>query len=145
MAHQLKSPLTSIIGHIELLEEALDQPGQAGPDMTVASLPVIARGAERIRETVDALLTLSKVQLAHRPLIPGCVPLATLVSECADLLGAEAPFHRSTSPEALAEPGTGLGMTIVKAVVDRHLGHIDVDSEPGVGTTLRVWLPAPPR
>jgi signal transduction histidine kinase len=223
VAHQLKSPLTSIIGHIELLEEAPDQAGQAGPEMTLTSLPVIARGAERIRETVDALLTLSKVQLAHRPLIPGCVPLAKLVSECADLLGADAlergvtidlrglttgstawgdqaelekvvdnllsnavkysrpggtvlvatyddgdgvvlecrdsglgigvvdlerlfePFHRSTSPEALAEPGTGLGMAIVKAVVDRHLGHIDVDSEPGVGTMLRVWLPAPPR
>jgi signal transduction histidine kinase len=33
VAHQLMSPLTSIIGHIELLEEAPDQPGQAGPDM----------------------------------------------------------------------------------------------------------------
>ena len=37
--------------------------------------------------------------------------------------------------------GTGLGMAIARSVVDRHGGRLDVDSEPGRGTLVRVELP----
>lgn len=37
--------------------------------------------------------------------------------------------------------GTGLGLTIVKKIVDDHHGHIEVSSEPGVGTSFTVYLP----
>jgi K+-sensing histidine kinase KdpD len=37
--------------------------------------------------------------------------------------------------------GTGLGMAIVKKVIDDHNGKIEIDSEMGKGTTIRILLP----
>ena len=37
--------------------------------------------------------------------------------------------------------GTGLGLSIAYSIIQRHQGRIEVESEPGVGTTFRIWLP----
>jgi two-component system nitrogen regulation sensor histidine kinase NtrY len=37
--------------------------------------------------------------------------------------------------------GTGLGMSIVKKIVDLHAGDIAIDSAPGHGTRVRISLP----
>lgn len=39
------------------------------------------------------------------------------------------------------KPGTGIGLNIVKNIVDRHHGNISVDSEVGRGSTFTVLLP----
>jgi signal transduction histidine kinase/HAMP domain-containing protein len=38
-------------------------------------------------------------------------------------------------------PGTGLGMTLVKQIIDHHHGRIEVVSEPGQGTRISIYLP----
>jgi signal transduction histidine kinase len=52
-------------------------------------------------------------------------------------------FFRSSSATENAIPGTGLGLTITKAIVERHGGRIEIESAESTGTTVRVRLPLP--
>jgi signal transduction histidine kinase len=38
--------------------------------------------------------------------------------------------------------GTGLGLAVVKRIVDEHEGELDLDSSPGQGANFTLWLPA---
>jgi signal transduction histidine kinase len=53
-------------------------------------------------------------------------------------------FFRARNATERAIPGVGLGLVITKAIVDAHGGTIDLDSEEGVGTQVRVTLPFVP-
>jgi signal transduction histidine kinase len=37
--------------------------------------------------------------------------------------------------------GSGLGLSIVKEIIEIHKGHIEVESKPNEGTTITLWLP----
>ena len=43
---------------------------------------------------------------------------------------------------AVAEKGTGLGLTIVKGLIEAHGGSVDLDSRPRQGTCVTIFLPA---
>jgi len=53
-------------------------------------------------------------------------------------------FFRSSTATDRAIPGVGLGLTIVKAIVEGHGGAITVESEEGRGATFRLELPLTP-
>ncbi len=69
-----------------------------------------------------------------------------IVIECADTgVGMdEATKTRVFEPyfSTKGEDGNGLGLVMVYGIVQEHGGTIGVVSEPGIGTTMRVYLPA---
>jgi heavy metal sensor kinase len=50
-------------------------------------------------------------------------------------------FYRVDPSRTSSEQGIGLGLTLVKWIIDRHRGTIAVDSRPGEGTTITVRIP----
>jgi len=51
-------------------------------------------------------------------------------------------FYRVDAARSRELGGTGLGLAIVKHIVHRHRGSLDIDSEPGKGSTFTLFLPA---
>jgi two-component system OmpR family sensor kinase len=62
----------------------------------------------------------------------------------ADTARAFDRFHRGARPSDPAS-GSGLGLSIVQAIAAAHGGHARLDSAPGAGTTVQVWIPEKPQ
>jgi two-component system OmpR family sensor kinase len=48
---------------------------------------------------------------------------------------------RPADPQAERSGGSGLGLSIVQAIANAHGGRATLESRPGRGTKVRVWLP----
>ena len=51
-------------------------------------------------------------------------------------------FYRVDVTESRAQGGTGLGLALVKHILNRHRGRLAIESSPGAGATFIVHLPA---
>jgi PAS domain S-box-containing protein len=217
VSHELRSPLTSIQGYVELLAE---QEGR--PEQDARWLDVIGRNSHRLRRLVDDLLFIaqaraetlavdrSDVDVAKvlKDAVDGAAPRAadrdvhlTLDAEPVVVGNADADrigqavdnllsnalkytdpggsievalerrgdvaaikvadtgigmsqddvdrlferFFRASTAVDNAIPGVGLGLSIVKAIVDLHGGDVAVESVEGAGTTFEILLPVGPR
>lgn len=200
VAHDFRTPLTSIQGYAELLREH--------PEVLERAIPAIENGAQRLLHLVDDLTTtpqanehdvLDLAELAQatvdlvRPaartsavtlgtdLAPAPVRgSAQRIAQALDnLIGnavkyapggnvwvrtrAEAEFASvEVTDDGVGIPpdeiprlfdrffrastsagfdGSGIGLSVVKEIIDAHGGRIDVVSEPGEGTRFTVGLP----
>lgn len=84
LAHELKNPLTAILGHVEILDGNVDL-----PHGVLHSLDVIERGGQRMQRLVEDLLVLSRADQEAHPFEPAPVDLVEVVDEVLDLLGVE--------------------------------------------------------
>ncbi len=53
-------------------------------------------------------------------------------------------FYRVDVVESRTQGGTGLGLALVKHILNRHRGKLSIRSKPGEGATFTVRLPLPP-
>jgi signal transduction histidine kinase len=51
-------------------------------------------------------------------------------------------FYQAEGSERRRHGGAGIGLALVRELCQLHDGKVEVDSEPGRGSTFRVWLPA---
>ncbi len=53
-------------------------------------------------------------------------------------------FYRVNAGDSRAQGGTGLGLALVKHIVNRHRGRLVIESTPGQGATFTAAFPRPP-
>ncbi len=58
-----------------------------------------------------------------------------------DTSQANTRFYFSTKAN-VTQKGLGFGFTVCYSIIKKHDGHIDVESEPGKGTAVILYLPA---
>jgi two-component system sensor histidine kinase BaeS len=125
-------------------------------DRHVTMTQTIGQGAEVVRGDPDrlgqALQNLAANALRHTP-PNGRVDLVSAVDDGAIVLsvrdtGAGIPaehlpyvFDRFYKADAARGGGSGLGLSIVRAVAHRHGGTVRVQSQIGVGTVFEIRLP----
>jgi two-component system cell cycle sensor histidine kinase PleC len=51
------------------------------------------------------------------------------------------PFEQVETQHAKTQQGTGLGLALTKSLIEMHGGRLVMESEPGMGTTVKVILP----
>ncbi|MFG6446359.1 sensor histidine kinase [Microbacterium sp. P06] len=212
VSHELRNPLTAIIGHADLLLDHDDLPARvreqievidnAGQRMQTLISEILARSRARddeptSRAAADARRILEASVESFRPAAdgrrvsvildtPDGLPLVgdafrlrqafdNILSNAikytpgggtvritaehtadrlivvfsdtgvgistADLPRIFDPYFRTQSARESPTPGTGLGMGIVRDIVEQHGGTLEVDSEQGTGTTVTVALP----
>jgi CheY-like chemotaxis protein len=113
-------------------------------------LPPVAGDDERLLEVLENLLgNAIKFSSAGNQVTLGASAsedgLLVWVKDCGLGITAEQLprlFDRFWQAKRRDRRGTGLGLTICKAIVEAHGGRIWAESELGAGTTMFFWLPA---
>jgi signal transduction histidine kinase len=71
-----------------------------------------------------------------------CVEDSGIGIEASDIPDLTKPFTQVSSTQAyISAEGTGLGLSIVASLVDLHHGQMEITSQVGKGTRVKVILP----
>jgi CheY-like chemotaxis protein/two-component sensor histidine kinase len=136
----------------ELMGPRLDAKQQALGVYVAPTLPLAYADPERIRQVIGNLLTNAHLYTpeggrihvgveADRAWVRIVVADSGIGMSQDEVKRVFDRFYRARGGTSTA-PGTGLGLSIVKSLVDLHEGQIELESEPGRGTTFHVLIPA---
>ncbi|GAA3345404.1 GAF domain-containing sensor histidine kinase [Amorphoplanes nipponensis] len=142
LVHQVSTACRPLAEHRDVaLHNLVDHPvpargdsrrlGQALNHLVVNAIKFTAPGGEIIIRTTA-----------------GAEPELLIIDTGMGIPAAELPhvfdrFFRSAAADRMAAAGSGVGLSIVNLIIEAHHGSIHLDSEPGVGTTVRITLPRP--
>ncbi|MBW3654505.1 MAG: PAS domain S-box protein, partial [Gemmatimonadetes bacterium] len=112
-------------------------------NLAVNGRDALPRGGTLVIETADARLTEADSRRYPYSVVPGRYVQLTVSDEGVGmapevLARVFEPFFTTKEPGH----GTGLGLSTVYGIVKQSGGYVWVESEPGRGTTFRVYLPA---
>jgi two-component system, cell cycle sensor histidine kinase and response regulator CckA len=150
--HDMARLLQRVVGEhiqiVQVLEPSLGavvaDPGQVSQvlmNLAVNSRDAMPQGGSLFIETHNVQFTGEEV--SHQPEIPTGSYVALVVADTGS--GMEADTRsRAFEPFFTTKPmgqGTGLGLSTVYGIVKQNNGHIALYSEPGHGTTCKIFLP----
>lgn len=135
----------------ETLRPQIEAKGQTLTVESAVDLPAIEVDSQRIRQIIFNLLQNAHVHTSAcssievTTAIEGDV-IAIRVADDGDGLKFDNPddafrSFRRGEPSDGSIPGSGIGLTISRQLALLHRGSIEVESEPGIGTTFTVRLP----
>lgn len=114
-------------------------------------VPLISADSERLSQAfMNVILNAVQAMPGGGKLLIGCKPLSN------DEIEVEISDSGKGIPEDklpnIFDPffttkgtGTGMGLAVTYRIVKEHGGKIEVESEPGAGTTFKIWLPIKPK
>ena len=141
-------------GCLSEMEARLKKAGIAVERELRPGLPPLKADPKRLRQILMSLLTNA---VSYTPeggslrVIAWCRPADGYVIQVSDtgigirledIPAALAPFGQVKGHEHAARKGAGLGLTLAKALTELHAGSLDLQSEPGKGTTATLRFPA---
>jgi signal transduction histidine kinase len=132
--------------------EVAEEYGPKAPDVTIEALPPVRGDAAMLRQTWINLLS-NAFKFSSRESAPqvwigaseGDAEITYHVrdngvgfdmADAANLFGVFSRLHANDS-----YPGVGVGLAIVRRIVERHGGRVRAESWPGEGTTFHFTLP----
>lgn len=128
-------------------DQALQRGVNLQVDTELEPMPKVYGSASELREALINIIfnAIDAMPSGGRVVVRGCVRDGHVAVEVVDTgLGmSEAVRQRCMEPffTTKGERGSGLGLAMIYRTAKRHEAELEIDSQPGLGTTVRLCLP----